>query len=213
MLGQGVTGGIYAVGEIFLFLVKLNVLWLIGTVAGLLLFGFGPSTLAMCDVIRRWMRKEADVPVWRTFWQQYKTYFLRGNGLTFVLILGALMIYVNTTFFIVDSAWVVIFVRYALFLVAALLVLTALYVFPATVHFDLTLLDSLKQSFFIALYMPLRTLYMVAAVLTVYHILFLFPVLLFLFGISFFCFIQLYIVLRTFAKLELKQASMTSAPA
>lgn len=212
MLSQGVTGGIYAAGEVFLFLVKLNLLWIIGTVAGLLLFGFGPSTLAMCDVIRRWMRKEADVPVWRTFWQQYKTYFLRGNCLSLVFLFGAFMIFVNTTFFFVESAWVVIFVRYALFLVAALLILTALYVFPATVHFDLTLLDSLKQSFFIALYMPVRTLYMVAAVLTVYHILFMFPVLIFLFGISLFCFIQLYIVLGTFAKLETKQASMTAAP-
>ena len=211
MQSNSLTGGIYAIGEFFMFLVKLNVLWMIGTLVGLVLFGFGPSTLAMYDVLRRWMRKESDVPVWRNFWRQYKTYIVRGNKLTLTLILVGMIVYINITYFIIEPAWLTILIKYALFIIAALLILTVLYVYPATVHFEMKLLESIKQSFFIGLYMPLRTLYLVAAILTVYHVLFLFPLLIFLFGISLFGFIQMWIVLRTFARLEDKQARMVAA--
>ncbi|WP_306983122.1 YesL family protein [Alkalicoccobacillus murimartini] len=213
MMSNSLTGGIYAIGEFFLFLVKLNVLWFIGTLAGLVIFGFGPSTLAMFDVLRRWMRKETDVPVWRNFWQQYKIYLFRGNALTLTFLLATVILYVNITLFVIEPVWLMILVKYALFIISALLILTVLYVFPATVHFDLQLVESIKQSFFIGLYMPLRTIYLVAAILTVYHILFLFPILIFLFGISLFGFIQMWIVLRSFARLEDKQARMVAAGA
>lgn len=53
----------------------LNLLWLLFTLLGLVLFGIGPATYAMMKYYDRWLRLKESPPVAKSFWHYYKERF------------------------------------------------------------------------------------------------------------------------------------------
>lgn len=59
----------------FLKLIYLNILWVIGTIAGLGIFGIGPSTVALHCILRQWLQHNEDEPIAQSFIKYYKLNF------------------------------------------------------------------------------------------------------------------------------------------
>lgn len=111
-------------------LAYLNLLWLAGTLLGLVLFGVGPASYALAAYIDRWFRRGENPPVTKTFIADFRAHYWHAAGIGWILTAAAAVIVTN-----VFSAqdWFVQFAN-----VAALVVLTiiAAYVFPVMAATD-----------------------------------------------------------------------------
>ncbi|MFB5663396.1 YesL family protein [Alteribacillus sp. HJP-4] len=204
-MNSGWLSGFYQAGEIVLFLIYINVLWVLFSAAGLLLFGVGPSTMAMFTVFRKWAMGRTDMAVFREFWRAYCQQFLRANALIWVLFAFGAAIYTNLNYFVVDNEWLNLLYRYVLFVTAFLYGLMLLYIFPVFVHYETSFFRYFKNALLIALYHPLRSIYIIAAFFTLYHLFFTLPVLILFFGASLTAFIMMWISYRTFIKIDDRQ--------
>ncbi|WP_102191463.1 YesL family protein [Microbacterium aurantiacum] len=63
----------------------LNILWLIGTLAGLVVFGIGPASYAMAAYIDRWFRHGETPPVTRAFIAHFRAQFWRAAAMGWIL--------------------------------------------------------------------------------------------------------------------------------
>ena len=65
------TGGIDAVKVWVLVVVKGCLLWCLGSLAGCVVFGIAPATIALTDQVRRYLRGQQSTVTWRGFWESY----------------------------------------------------------------------------------------------------------------------------------------------
>lgn len=203
---DGFFGAFYRFGETVLLLLYVNVLWILFTLLGLVIFGIGPSTIAMYTVFRRWSMGESDVPVFVTFWKSFKGNFFKANLLALILIVVGYMLYVNRNYFQLDDAWFSIIVRYIILIVSFIYAIMLIYIFPLFVHYDNKFTNYFKNSILIAVYHPIRTIYAIAALFTLYYLFTIFPVFIFLMGPSLISLVVMWITYRTFLRIEYKQA-------
>ncbi|RSL35231.1 DUF624 domain-containing protein [Salibacterium salarium] len=166
---SGVVGGFYRAGETVLFLVYVNVLWILFSFLGLIIFGLGPSTLAMFTVFRRWAMGAPDVRVFTTFWQAFRADFVKANALAWLLFVFGLMIYTNLNYFTLPSEWLHLIFRYVIIGAALLYGAMLLYIFPVMAHYETNFFRYFKNAVLIAVFQPLRTVYLIAACFTLYH--------------------------------------------
>src|SRR4051794_15867366 len=57
----------------------LNLLWMLFTLTGLIIFGFMPATISLFTITRAWIRGNTDIPIWSTFLKVYKSEFVKSN--------------------------------------------------------------------------------------------------------------------------------------
>ncbi|HIT74354.1 MAG TPA: DUF624 domain-containing protein [Candidatus Avipropionibacterium avicola] len=67
-------------------LVWLNLWWGLLTLAGGVLLGFGPATVAAHGVARRWVRGEVELSVPRTMWQLWREHWRRSVAISLVAV-------------------------------------------------------------------------------------------------------------------------------
>jgi uncharacterized membrane protein YesL len=120
-------------------------------------FLFFPATTAMFGVVRKWVMGEHDVPLVKSYWTYYKENYVRslcGGGIfTLIWIVWGVDFYYFSQVNIIISS---------LFLVGFLfLFLFTLFFFANTVHTDLKLFTTIKNSFFLTLVYPLSNLLIV----------------------------------------------------
>ncbi|WP_018933047.1 YesL family protein [Gracilibacillus lacisalsi] len=198
-------GKFYQFGEAVLFLLYVNFLWIVFSCIGLILFGLGPSTVAMFTVFRKWVMGEQGYHIGKLFWQTYRKEFLRANGITWITGLFGLMLLTNLQYFsLSDPIWNLIVKGVFLFF-AFLFFIMVVYLFPLYVHYQNSFQQYFKNAFLIAIYQPLRTIYALAALFTLYYLLATFPIFIFLFGGSLTSMVVMYITYVTFVKIEYKQ--------
>lgn len=205
---DGLFGAFYRFGEIVLLLLYVNILWILFTLLGLGIFGIGPSTIAMYTVFRRWAMGESDVPVFIIFWKAFKESFLKANILAIILVVVGYMLYVNRNYFQLDDAWFSIIVRYIILIVSFIYGIMLIYIFPLFVHYENTFTNYFKNSILIAVYHPIRTIYAIAALFTLYYLFTILPVFIFLMGPSLVSLVVMWITYRTFLRIEYKQAQI-----
>src|SRR4051812_16513904 len=91
--------GIYNLCRWITHFAYLNILWILFTLAGAVVLGIVPSTVAMFAVARKTAMGEEDIPVFKTFWRTYRTEFIRANGLGLLLTAIGLIWYFDLHFF------------------------------------------------------------------------------------------------------------------
>ncbi|KRG12705.1 hypothetical protein ACA30_18170 [Virgibacillus soli] len=198
----------YQFGETVLLLLYVNALWICFTLLGLIIFGLGPSTVAMYTIFRHWSMGRDDLPVFKTFWETFKREFLKANILGVILLMIAYMLYVNWNFLELDGEWITAFSQFILLVATVIYGVMLIYIFPIYVQYENKLFVYFKNAILMALYQPFRTLYAIAACLTLYYIFFILPVFIFLMGASLSSFVLMWITYRTFMRLEYKQAKL-----
>lgn len=180
MRTDGFIGGVYVITEWVMRLAVTNLLWVLfnlpiifiglnvlivdstaefiflsAIIMGLLPFFFFPATMSMFALIRRWIMKELDIPIIRSFWKHYKENYIRS-------MLGGFVIVLIWAILLVDYYYFVNFVndltKYFFFALFFYLSMFTIHFFSNTVHFQTKLLPSLKNSLLMTLKNPVISL-------------------------------------------------------
>lgn len=165
---QKAMGKLFTVCEWIMRLALVNLLWILFSIAGLLIFGIMPASVALFTIVRKWQMKEMDIPVLKTFLIVYRQEFKRSNGLGIGLSLsGAFLIfdflYLRTVHGALQLALLV-----PLMIIAAFYITTAMYILPVYVHYDSKMITNLKNAFFLGVlnfHMTLLMLVTLAAII------------------------------------------------
>ena len=126
---------------IILNLVYVNFLWLLFTIFGLGIFGIGPSTYALVSICRQWVRGNHSLPVFKTFWKYYKESFKESVIISWIYLIGGIVLIVDLMHV---ANW---YVRVALFVFSFIYLLSLVYIFPIMAHYNLKgILFKMKMS-------------------------------------------------------------------
>jgi uncharacterized membrane protein YesL len=108
----------------------VNFLWLLFTIFGLGIFGIGPSTYALVSICRQWVRGNHSLPVFITFWKYYKESFKESVIISWIYLLGGIVLIVDLMHV---ANW---YVRVALFVISFIYLLSLVYIFPIMAHYN-----------------------------------------------------------------------------
>ncbi|KMK75560.1 YesL family protein [Alkalihalobacillus pseudalcaliphilus] len=132
----------------------LHLLWLLFTLAGLIIFGLTPATVAVFAVVRKWRMKDADASVFTTFFHTYKKEFVKSNGIGLIMLIVAAVIIFN--YFMIRTmpglGADLLFVGNSL--IAIFFVVVSLFIFPVYVHYQLSFLKLFRTALVIGLMNP-----------------------------------------------------------
>jgi uncharacterized membrane protein YesL len=140
-----------AADEVF-WAAKLNLLWTMFTLAGGVIAGVGPATVAAYTVARRHASGEA-FPAWPAFVTAYRREFGRGCAVVLPLAAAAVLLVTNYFFFVsmgsagAPGRWTTLVALAALAMIAA-------YLLPMVVHYDLRIRAYLPKASLFALTRP-----------------------------------------------------------
>ncbi|MFS0637770.1 YesL family protein [Mesobacillus foraminis] len=173
-------------------LAYINLLWVGFSLAGFILFGLMPATAAMFTIIRKWIKGDNDFSLLQTFWQTYKTEFLKSNALGGILMTIGGLIFLDLR--ISQSGTTAFSLVMSLLMISGLFILFImfLYVWPIFVHFNLSIFNILKTAFVLSISQPMFTIVMIVGSLAVYFIMMNIPGLIPFFGGSLLAFIMMW---------------------
>lgn len=178
----GINGRLFRYCEIISRFAYVNLLWIGFSLLGLGIFGIMPATAAMFSVVRKWVMKDMDVPVFQTFWENYKRDFIKVNILGLVLVIIGYILYVDFAL-LPTGGWFTI-LRIALIVVGLLYAIVLLYLFPIFVHYEWKKRMYLKYALLLGSAHPHYTLLMVVLIGAVYYISMFIPGLIPFFSVS-----------------------------
>lgn len=195
-------GGIYKALEWLMWMMYLNLLWIIGSLVGLIIIGVFPATIALVTVMREWLAKEEEVRFTKTFITTYKREFLRSNGVGLILTAILYLLYLNFQFVLNMQGSFQTLMQIGLMIVGILFVILSLYIFPTYAHFDISFRDYFKHAFLLGVFSPLMTLIMIGLLVLFQFILRWIPGLIPVIGVSVTFFIITSISLIAFERFE-----------
>ncbi|MBP1948445.1 YesL family protein [Virgibacillus litoralis] len=182
-------------------LAYINLLWILFTIGGLVIFGLFPATVAMFTVVRKWMRKESNFKIFPAFWTVFRTDFIKANGLGLLFITVGYILYYDFTFLQVNDGKLAYLLPVFIFILISYAV-TLLFFFPVFVHFDLKFFQYIKQSFLVAITSPIETILSAVSIVLLYFAITLLPGIIPLFSGSLLAIAMTWTSFRAFRKIE-----------
>lgn len=195
------SGGFFKISEWISRLAYVNFLWLIFTLAGIVFLGFMPATVALFTVIRKWVLKQTDVPVFSTFWKTYRKEFIKSNILGAILVIFGYMLYVDLTLIPTEGIFYTI-LRYSILVISFLFLIILLYIFPIYVHYDWKISKYLKYAFILGASYPHLTFGMIFCLFLLYVLLTIVPGFIPFFSVSLLAYLIMWIANQVFIKAE-----------
>lgn len=206
MRSSWLEGRIYGICEWITRLAYVNILWGLFTLAGAIILGVAPATVALFTVVRKWLLfSDNDVPIFKTFLNTYKKEFWRANKIGLFIGLVSYVLYIDFLYTAnVREAFQLAFSVF-LFVILVFYAITLLYLFPIYVHYELRFLQYVKYSFFIGMANPLMTLTMFLSIILLTVLFMYIPGLIPFFSVSSFSVVLMWCALKAFRKIEEKQ--------
>ncbi|MFC4801942.1 YesL family protein [Neobacillus sp. GCM10023253] len=161
------SNGIYVVCNWIARLAYLNLLWILFTLSGFVIFGFFPATIAMLATLRQYLLKNHP-PVFQTFWQYYKKEFHNSNKLGLIFVAFGSILYVNITFLQSASNETAAFLLYSSIIMSCIYFLLICYTLASYVEFDQPLRTHIKNALLITIYSPIPSLFMIFGTAAIY---------------------------------------------
>lgn len=157
---NGFMGKLYQGVEFLYHLLFLNVLWLAFTLLGGIVLGFGPSTVALYAVTRKWIQKEigTDKDIFLTYWTTFKKEFIAGNMIGWSTLIVFYMLLVNYRFTNLRPGSVFAFINAGTIVMAGVLCVLLAYLIPLYVHYRLKWSDYLTKALVLSFIQPLPTI-------------------------------------------------------
>lgn len=202
---NGLVKVLYKVGDLLAKAMYLQFLWVVFTLAGLVIVGVMPATASVFSVIRKWLMKENDVPIFRTFINSYKSFFIETNLLGLIYFSIGLFLYFDLR--IVNTELHMDLIRFFVFIAVFLYLSMCLFLFPVYVHLNLSKLNYIKQSFLIVFARPLETFLMLVSLVVSYYFFLYLPVVFIFAGTTIVSFPLMWIGMRSFNKIQIKQTA------
>ena len=207
---QGLMKRATNVCDWFAKIVIVNMLWILFTLAGMIILGIMPATVALFTVVRKWTMSETDIPIFETFFQTFKKEFLLANYLgLFMAAIGAFLVYdFRLVMSMEGSLQAVLGVPLLIIICGYLLIL--LYLFPVYVHFELRFLHYFKYALFISLLNLHTTIFIVIVLLLFCMLLSLYPGFIPFFSVSVVSIVTMFGATAAFQRIENKQKKYSS---
>ncbi|UOQ43973.1 YesL family protein [Halobacillus salinarum] len=180
----------------------LNLMWAGCTLLGGVIFGIGPSTVAMYSVTREVVTGDEEVKLFSHFWKTFRQEFFRANGLAVILIFLGLLCYFDLQFFRQFEGEVYHLLSYVMVLASLSFIIMLVYLLPVYVHFRLTIFQSIKQALFIGFLRPANLVISVVTALTTYYFFIYFPGFIPLFGFTLFAHLNMWLSMKCFTEIE-----------
>ncbi len=160
----------YAATEWITRFAYVNLLWIGFSILGLVVFGFFPATISMFAITRKWAMGETDIPIFQTFLNTYKSEFIKSNclGAIIAIILGLIVFNLVLIQNMGNGFFEVIQIPIYMFMFAA--GLTILFMFSVYVHYELTLLQIIKNSFLMMIIHPIENLVIISGLAAVFFV-------------------------------------------
>lgn len=182
-------------------LVYVNLLWVLFTLLGLVVFGIGPSTYALVSICRQWIRGNT-VPVLYTYWKYYKECFRESVMISWIYLFSGVVLLVDLLHV---TNW---YMRVALFMISFIYLLSLIFIFPIMAHYDWKgIFFKIKMSFlfgFSCLQYSL-VLFLVSSVIY-WTVTKFFPGILTFLGISFLFYLITWTANQVFTRMEMDNA-------
>jgi uncharacterized membrane protein YesL len=145
-------GKLYNGCEWIMKLAYINLLWILFSLGGLIVFGVFPATVSLFSIVRKWLvNKESDLPIFHTFFQIYKNEFFKVNKLGLILVIFGLFLYYDYKFIMAAGGMIQYTLTIPLLIITSFYFITFLYLFPVYVHFDQKFFQYVKNSFYIGI--------------------------------------------------------------
>lgn len=202
MKADGMNSKIYSISDWIMKLAYLNLLWIGFTLLGAVLFGIFPATVSMFTITRKWLMRDMDLPIFKTFWQTYRKEFLRTNLLGLILLIMGFVLYIDLKFFQNIAQPMLQPLSYLLIILLIVYFAVVLYIFPVYVHYDFKLLEHIKYSLIMAIGKFFQTIIMMISSFILYYIFFYVPGLIPFFGGSLFSLILMWIASKSFPQMD-----------
>ena len=206
---DGFTGGIYSLCNWFVRLAYINILWILFSLIGLVIFGFFPATVAMLATLRQFLRKN-DPPVFKTFWNYYKTEFIGSNKLGAIIAAIGCILFININFLQSTNGKLSEILYYPILIMSCIYFLAICYLLASYVEFEQTLRTHIKNSLLVMMYNPLSSLFIIFGFAAVYYAVTFLSGLGFFFSGSVLGLVILSSATLTYRKIELKQVKLTT---
>ncbi|MEH7118992.1 DUF624 domain-containing protein [Neobacillus vireti] len=180
----------------------INLLWILFTLAGLIIAGVFPATASMYTVIKDYQAGK-NVSAFRLFKKVYKEEFSKANQLGFILLLIPVIFYTDWLFTSYLSGTMEMLAKGILLGSACLYGITLLYVFPVYL-LNRKVFTSMKMAFLIGITYPLNTLMMLSSIASLFFLVVFLPMAGYLFLASGLACIVTFFSLRIFQKIEIQ---------
>ena len=182
-------------------LAYINLLWILFTCLGLIVFGLFPATAAMFAVVHKMIKGEEDLKIFRSFWMLFRTEFFKLNGHGLIFYAVAYFLYFDFTFLKLNSGRFE-FLYPALIFILISSAITLLFFFPVYVHFKLRFFQYFKQAFLIALTSPAEIFLIILSAVAIYIAATILPGIIPLFTGSVFAYLSIWISFRALDKIK-----------
>lgn len=173
------------IGTLGFNLLLLNILWFSFTIVGLGIFGVFPATVAMFAVMRDMIMKQDDQNIIKKFFKYFKKDWLLSNLLGYMYSLVLFILYLNIrVIHLIESRTLYMIIMSATIIIAFVILLSFLYMFPLFVHLKYKWFEYPKYAFIITIAKPFNTILLTALIALVIYIYYMFPVLIVFLGIA-----------------------------
>lgn len=190
----------------------LNLLWVLFSLVGGVIFGIFPATIAMFAITREWLMGNTDGPLFKSFWGHYRENFIKGNVLGLFVAVIICLITMDIFYIQANNNELLTWTYIPLFAFMLLFILFLFYLYPTFVHYDLKLPQVIKNSFLIMLINPIHSLLILMCLVPLFFIMRAFPALAFIFGGSSYAYITMWLSLHAFNRLNRKNQTQNVQP-
>lgn len=191
-------------------LAYVNLLWFLFTILGFVIFGITPATIALFTIVRKWQMKETEIPIWRTFLTVYKQEFKKSNKLGLCLILIGAFLILDFLFLRTIEGTLHAALFAPLLIISSLYIITMLFIIPVYVHYDLKIMDYLKNACFLGILNIHMTLLMLGAVGAIVFLSFYQPGLIIFFSMVSVAWTLMFGGLYSFKRIEERQRELNT---
>lgn len=140
--------------EWFMRLAYVNCIWLLFSLPVITL---PQSTVSLFTVTGKWIQGETDIPVFKTFYGAFKNNFWKSLQLGVVLLLLISLLYIDFTILQTETSSVFLVLRYGLYVLIILFLITIFYVFPVYLKWGLPWYKCLFVALMVGLSHPVLT--------------------------------------------------------
>lgn len=196
---------LYTVTDWIMKLAYINLLWLLFTFAGVVIFGLMPATIALFTIVRQWLEKEGDLSVFKTFFTVFKREFFKANFIGLILAIVGYVLYIDFVYLGVVHGYVHTFLATALVFISLWFAAMVMFIIPVYVHYDLPLLKYFNYAFIISLINPHIVIFMGLLIALTYRLFARIPGLTLFFFASTMATIMMWCALLAFRRMEKKK--------
>lgn len=204
---NGLMGGVYKISVWITKFAYLNLLWILFTLFGLIIFGFFPASVSTFAVVRKWLKCKGEFSLFHFFFSYYKKEFIKSNLLGIILLGIAFILYVDMKFILQNHTGFWGVVSSITVLAIILFIFMVLYVFPVYVTYQISVIKIIQNSFLYMFVNPKVTFIMIAALITLFLGGMYFPGATFIFGGSLYSFCIMWYADQAFVHVQQKNTS------